>query len=118
MSARTTSHQRGLLAENIAAFWLMLHGWRILARRYKTPHGEIDIIARRKNLAAFIEVKARKSESDAAESITPRAQKRISDAAGHYLASHPSIAGLDLRFDAVLVLPRGRVRHIPDAWRP
>ncbi|OFW82813.1 MAG: hypothetical protein A2018_00195 [Alphaproteobacteria bacterium GWF2_58_20] len=116
MTGSHTTYQRGLFAENVAALWLMLHGWRILARRYKTPHGEIDLIARRCGLVAFLEVKARKDEMDAAEAITPRTRRRIADAAGHYLAHHPGIAGLDLRFDAVLVLPRGRIRHIPGAW--
>jgi len=116
VTGSAATHRRGLMAENIAALWLMLHGWRILSRRYKTPYGEIDLVARRGGLVIFAEVKARRGETDAAEAISARSRKRIATAAEHYLASHPDIAGLDLRFDAVLVFGRGRIRHIPGAW--
>lgn len=116
MTGSAETHRRGLLAEKAAALWLVLHGWKILAGRYRTPHGEIDLVARKAGLIAFIEVKARKEEADAAEAISPRGRKRIAAAAQHFLATHPDTAGLDLRFDAVLVFGRGHIRHIPGAW--
>jgi len=74
--ARVAAFQTGLLAETRAAAFLMAKGYRILAKRFRTPYGEIDIVARRRNLVAFIEVKARASLDDAAYAVTPRQQQR------------------------------------------
>jgi len=81
--------QFGLSAESGATACLLIKGYRILARRYKTPVGEIDIIARRRGTLVFVEVKARKSLDDAAAALTARQQARIIDAAQYWLAAHP-----------------------------
>jgi len=90
----------------------MAKGYRILAKRFKTPYGEIDLVARRRNLIAFVEVKARASLDDAAYAVTPRQQKRIIDAAQAWLMTHPEHADFDLRFDAMLIAPRRLPRHL------
>src|ERR1700738_5338516 len=83
--ARVAAFRTGLSAETRAAAYLMAKGYRILAKRFRTPYGEIDIVARRRNLLAFIEVKARASLDEAAFAVTPRQQRRIIDAAQAWL---------------------------------
>jgi len=115
---RRRAYRFGLQAETAASLCLLLKGYRILARRYRTPAGEIDLIVKRGNLVAFAEVKARRSVADAAEALTPRAEKRIATAADLWLARHPAASGLMMRFDLVLVAPWRLPVHIPDAFRP
>src|SRR6202158_391509 len=88
--ARVAAFRTGLSAEARAAAFLMAKGYRILARRFRTPYGEIDIVAKRRNLIAFIEVKARGSLDDAAYAVTPRQQQRIIDSAQAWLMAHPA----------------------------
>ena len=114
--ARVAAFRTGLSAETRAAAYLMAKGYRILARRFRTPYGEIDIVARRRNLLAFIEVKARASLDDAAYAVTPRQQQRIIDAAQAWLMAHPEHAEFDLRFDAMLIAPRRLPRHLLAAF--
>jgi putative endonuclease len=122
--SRPTSEKRrradraGRLAETLCALSLRLRGYRILDRRFRTPVGELDIVARRGRALVFVEVKARASLALAAESIAARQRYRVERAAGAYLALHPQLAQLDARFDAMLVAPRRWPRHIVDAWRP
>jgi putative endonuclease len=113
---RTAAFQTGLSAESRAAAWLIAKGYRILARRYRSGVGEIDIIARRMNLTVFVEVKARAKLDDAAYAITPQQQRRIIAAAEAWLAAHPERSASDLRFDAVLVAPGHLPRHIMAAF--
>ncbi len=113
---RVAAFQTGLSAESRAAAWLIATGHRILARRFRTAAGEIDIVARRRNLLIFVEVKARARLDDAAEAITPRNRLRIAAAAEIWLAQHPDFAGFDMRFDAILIAPRSRPRHIAGAF--
>src|SRR5712664_2782883 len=113
---RVAAFRTGLSAESRAAAYLMAKGYRILARRFRTPHGEIDIVAKRRNLIAFVEVKARASLDDAAYAVTPRQQRRIIDAAQAWLMAHPEHADFDLRFDAVLIAPRRLPRHLLAAF--
>jgi putative endonuclease len=115
---RRRADRAGRLAETLCALSLRLRGYRILARRFRTPVGELDIVARRGSVLAFIEVKARASFALAAESIAPRQRYRVERAAGAYLSLFPHLARLDVRFDAMLVAPRRWPRHIVDAWRP
>ena len=96
--------------------WLMAKGYRILATRFRTPHGEIDLVARKRDLVAFIEVKARASLDDAAYAVTPRQQARIIAAAQGWLMAHPEHAEFELRFDAVLIAPRRLPRHLLAAF--
>jgi putative endonuclease len=106
----------GISAESRAAAWLIAHGFRILARRWKSPLGEIDIIAARRHLLVFVEVKARANLDAAAESVTPRQKQRIAAAAEIWLASNPDDRIRDIRFDAILVAPGRLPRHIPAAF--
>ena len=98
----------------------MAKGYRILAQRFRTPYGEIDIVARRRNLLAFIEVKARASLDEAAYAVTPRQQARIINAAQAWLqvwlTAHPEHADFELRFDAMLIAPRHLPRHLLAAF--
>src|SRR5580704_2144366 len=114
--ARVAAFRTGLSAEARAAAWLMAKGYRILAQRFRTPYGEIDIVARRRNLLAFIEVKARASLDEAAYAVTPRQQQRIVDAAQAWLMAHPEHAEFELRFDAMLIAPRRLPRHLLAAF--
>ena len=94
----------------------MAKGYRILAKRFRTPYGEIDLVAKKRNLLAFIEVKARASLDEAAYAVTPRQQARIIDAAQAWLMAHPEHAEFDLRFDAILIAPRRLPRHLLAAF--
>ena len=113
---RVAAFRTGLSAEARGAALLMAKGYRILAKRFRTPQGEIDIIARKRNLVAFVEVKARASLDDAAYAVTPRQQRRIIDAAQAWLMAHPDHAEFELRFDAILVAPRSLPRHLVAAF--
>ena len=112
---RQRAYRRGHLAEWLAAAWLLGHGYRLLARRYKTKSGEIDLIVRRGSMIAFVEVKARHSLEAADDAIDGRAEQRIRNAADVWLARHPDAAGLSHRFDVVLVAPWQLPRHILNA---
>lgn len=115
--AERTSYQSGLIAESIAALFLMVKGYRILARRYKTPVGEIDLVARRGKTIIFVEVKARRAPAAALESITPRMKQRISRAALHFISAHPALASLGMRFDVIVLAPPFYLRHLDNAWQ-
>ena len=110
--ARVAAFRTGVSAEARAAAYLMAKGYRILARRFRTPHGEIDLVARKRNLVAFVEVKARATLDEAAYAVTPRQQARIINAAQAFLIEHPEYAAFELRFDAVLIAPRRLPRHL------
>jgi len=113
---RRIAFRFGLSAESRAAALLIAKGYRILARRFRTPLGEIDIVARRRGVLVFVEVKARDSFDTAAEAIGKRQQSRIISAAQLWLAGHPEDAMRDMPFDVVLVVP-GRVpRHLQAAF--
>ena len=112
------AHRFGLQAERRALLWLLLRFYRLLGRRVKTKAGEIDLIMRRGNVIAFVEVKASHDFDKAIEALSPHQQGRLFRAASLYVASRPNLQNLDMRFDMVLVA-RGRLpRHVPDAFRP
>ncbi len=113
---RRRAYRRGRLAEAVAACWLRLKGYRILARGYRSPVGELDIVARRSRTLAIVEVKARDRLSDAAVAIGERQQRRIARAALHFQAAHRSLAQCQIRFDALLIRPWRLPRHLVDAW--
>ncbi len=110
------AEQRGHLAESLAAWSLRLKGWRILAQRYRTPLGEIDLIARRGDLVAVVEVKARQTLIGAMDSVTPAAQKRIMGSADLWLSRQKDAARLSIRFDIIAVVPWRWPIHIPRAF--
>ncbi len=107
----------GHLAETLCAWHLRLRGYRILARGFRAPVGEIDIVARRRGTLAMIEVKARGNFATAADALGPRQQKRIARAAAAFLKARPGCAGLDVRFDVMLVRPWRPPVHLTDAWQ-
>jgi putative endonuclease len=115
--SRAAAYRHGLRAELAAASLLLAKGYRILARRYKTPLGEIDLVVRRGRTIAFVEVKARALSADALDSVGRGAEDRIVGAADLWLARHPAASGLDLRYDMVLVVPWRLPRHLPNAFQ-
>ena len=107
---RVRAYRHGLFAETAAALLLRLKGHRIIARRYKTPVGEIDLVALKGKRLAFVEVKQRKTFDEAGWSLPSRARRRIvraaqSDFAGHHIA-----------FDVVLAAPWALPRYIENAF--
>jgi putative endonuclease len=113
---RQVAFRTGLSAESRAAALLIAKGFRILARRWRSPVGEIDIVARRRKVLLFVEVKARERLDDAAWSVTERQRSRIVAAAEAWLAAHGSDGIEDIRFDAILVAPGRMPRHIVSAF--
>lgn len=113
---RVAAFRLGLSAESRAAMLLIAKGYRIAARRWKTPFGEVDIIARRGRTLVFVEVKAREAADDAALAVTGRTQRRIIAAAELWLAHHPDDARRDISFDVMLVTPGRSPRHIANAF--
>jgi len=114
--ARVQAFQTGISAESRAAAWLIARGYRILARRFRTRFGEIDIVARRRDTLVFVEVKARPTLDEAAYAVTPQQRRRIIAAAQMWLAGHPEHEALACRFDAVLVAPKSLPRHLTAAF--
>jgi putative endonuclease len=113
---RVRAYRHGLLAESLAALLLRLKGNRILARRYKTPVGEIDLIALKGKRLAFVEVKQRARFEDEGFVLPARSRRRIIRAAQYWLAGHPDFAGHDLAFDVVLSAPWSWPKYIADAF--
>jgi putative endonuclease len=107
----------GRWAESLAAWSLRLRGYRIVARRFRTPLGEIDLIARRGRLLAFVEVMARLDLEQALLALSPRQRQRTARAAELFLLRRPDLAGHTLRFDLVAVRPWRMPQHLVDAWR-
>jgi putative endonuclease len=119
MADRRLAEQKGHRSESLAALWLRLKGYRILARRLKTHAGEIDLVAAAPfGPVCFVEVKARRAARAAAESLAPAQQTRIARAASLYLASRPGLARRGSRFDIVAIAPRALPVHHRDVWRP
>ena len=116
-AAGAANQRRGVWAESAASRALEEDGWVILGRRLRTPAGEVDLVARRGGLLAFIEVKARPTLGEAAFALGPRQSRRLWQAAEILLASHPEWRAADLRFDLLLVDAAGQVRRIADALR-
>lgn len=122
MRSRQPKHSRqdaytlGLRAEQLASFLLFFKGYKVIAKRWPSPVGEIDLIARRGHTLVFIEVKARPSLNAALESIRPHQRARILRGAQDFLAKHPRYSDYNLRFDAVVVAPGLLPRHLPNAF--
>ncbi|NKB51902.1 MAG: YraN family protein [Rhizobiaceae bacterium] len=113
---RRQAYRRGHQAEWLAAIMLQLNGFRIAARRFKTPVGEVDLIVRKQELIVFVEVKARSSHQVALDSINPTSQRRIAAAAMWWLGQQPDAGHLSWRFDVITVAPRSWPRHFKDVW--
>ena len=115
-SARIAAYRDGHRGERLAEWFLRLQLYRVVARRYKTPLGEIDLILERFGTTVFVEVKARSKAASEAETLDAVNQRRVVQAARYWLARHPARAASNLRFD-VIFLARGRwPRHISNAF--
>jgi putative endonuclease len=113
---RVRAYRRGVFAEALAAALLRLKGYAIVARRYKTPVGEIDLVALKGKRLAFVEVKRRKTAEDAAWTLPAKQRLRIVRAAQYWLAGHPDFAGHDIAFDVVLAAPWRLPRYVENAF--
>jgi putative endonuclease len=113
--SRLAAELFGRRSEMLAAWFLRLKGYRILASRFKTPMGEIDLVARHFGTLVFIEVKARRSGSldDAWNAVNDR---RITRAADYYLARHPRYAATSMRYDVIFLAPMTWPRHVVNAF--
>ena len=111
------SYWKGIWAEYLAALYLMFCGYKILARRYKTPVGEIDLVALKKDVVAIVEVKMRFHVADAMESVSRRSQHRIEKATQHFLARHPRFSAHIIRFDVVAVGQNFSFRYLDNVWQ-
>lgn len=114
---RFEAERRGRKGEGLAAWWLRLLGWRIVARRVKTPRGEIDLIARRGRTVAFVEVKWRKTAAERDQAIDAYRLRRVA-AAVEAVAHRHLRAGDNPRIDVLLLAPGRWPRHIANAWQP
>ena len=113
---RRGSYRRGHRGEWLAALALTAKGYRILARRYRTRLGEIDLIARRGDLVLIVEVKARRTLVDAMEAIRRESERRIEGAADIWLSRQPDYGRLSVRFDMVAVLPWRWPVHVENVF--
>lgn len=113
---RQKAFRRGIVSEYVACFYLLFKGYRILALRYKTRHGEIDIIARKGDLTIFVEVKARATVDDAVNAVSAHAAHRIRAASDHWLSHQADSAALSQRYDIVAVRPWSLPVHLQDAF--
>ncbi len=114
---REIAERKGREGEAQAGQWLMQQGWQVVAERVKTKLGEIDLIARKPGIVAFIEVKWRKHAADLATAIDERRLARVA-AAVEVVAHKYAADGEDLRIDVILLAPGVPPRHIANAWQP
>ena len=114
---RQLAEKRGRSGESRAAVWLRAQGWRVLDQRVKTPAGEIDLVARRGTLVAFVEVKWRSNKAELDHAIDHRRLARVA-AAAEAVAHHYMQDGDDMRVDVILLAPGALPRHIANAWQP
>lgn len=114
---RQRAERAGRQGEFRAALYLRLQGWQIVGERVKTPVGEIDLIARRNGMVAFVEVKWRKRRADLDHAIDEYRLRRV--AAAVEAVAHQYVRdGEDIRIDVILLAPASIPRHITNAWMP
>ena len=114
--SRQKAQRRGIWSERLAAISLRLKGYRIIARNFKTKVGEIDIIAKKGEVIAIVEVKARRELDAAINSVSYESQRRIENAADYWLSKRKDASQLSLRFDIIAVLPWSWPIHIENAF--
>jgi len=114
--ARIAAYRGGHRGEALAALFLQCKLYRIVQRRYKTPVGEIDLIAERFGTTVFVEVKARRRAESEAETLQGVNQSRILRAAQYWLARHPAKAATPLRFDIIFLTPGRWPRHLTNVF--
>ena len=115
MRDRRAAELSGRDGEQRAAWFLRAKGWRILDSRVRTPAGEVDLVAKRGNLVAFVEVKTRKTAAELDHAIDEHRLSRVA-AAAEMLMPRYAGPGDDIRVDVVLIAPRAWPRHIENAW--
>ncbi|WP_235034880.1 YraN family protein [Roseomonas sp. 18066] len=115
--SRAEAEARGRLAEARAAERLQAEGWTILQRRYRSGGGEIDLVAERDGLLAFIEVKCRATLAEAAAALTPRQQARLWAAGEIWAGANGQHGRNGIRFDVIVVDSKGQIRRITDVIR-
>ncbi|WP_420430291.1 YraN family protein [Hyphobacterium sp.] len=115
---RRAAENRGRQAERVAALWLALKGYRILARRAKTGAGELDLVARKGGVLAIVEVKARATIDAGLQAISPQQQKRIMRGASSYAGRRPDLAGLAIRYDLIIIRPWRLPHHARQFFWP
>jgi putative endonuclease len=115
-AARRDAERGGRRAERLAAWWLRLKGWHILAMRARTPVGEIDLVARRGRTLAFVEVKGRAKDEAAELALDDWRLRRVARAA-EALAPRYARDGDEIRIDALFIVPGRWPRHVADVWR-
>ena len=114
---RRSAEKRGRRAETIAAWYLRLKGYGILARRFRGPIGEIDLVAKRRGTLIFVEVKARADSESGVEAVGAKSRARIAHAAEAWLMRYPAAAALKLRFDVIIVAPGFALpKHLRNAF--
>jgi len=111
-NAKVRAYRKGLWAEIVAALWLLFQGYWPVARRYKTAHGEIDLVCRRRKTLVFVEVKYRGAAEDALLALKPAQLQRVHRAAEIFLQAHPQWAGLDARIDLFVLAPKKTPIHV------
>ncbi|MBL4871450.1 MAG: YraN family protein [Robiginitomaculum sp.] len=114
---RKQAERKGRRAEMWAGVYLRLKGYSILETRYKTRYGEIDIIARKGNILAIVEVKRRQTLGLAHDALTAQSIKRIEEAGASYQEAHENLHDLEMRFDAIFITRTFHIHHLKDAWR-
>lgn len=112
---RQRAERGGRRAERLAALWLQLKGWKILGRRVRAPVGEVDLVARRGRIVAFVEVKARATGEEAGLSLDEYRLRRVA-AAAEALAHRYVRQGDDVRLDAIFIVPRRLPKHMTNIW--
>ena len=114
-TARRAADAAGRRGERLAGWWLRLKGWTILDHRVRTPAGEVDLVARKGTVIAFVEVKTRRTAADLDFAIDERRLARVA-AAAEILMPRYAGPGDDIRIDVLLLAPGTRPRHIENAW--
>ncbi len=112
---RQQAEARGRKGEAYAALWLRMKGWQILGERVRTPVGEVDIVARRGKLIAFVEVKTRATDAELDHAIDDYRLRRVA-AAAEILTPRFASDGEDVRIDVILLAPRSLPRHLVNVW--
>ena len=115
MASRRAAEAAGRRGERLAAWWLRQRGWEVLGERVRTPAGEVDLVARRNGIVAFVEVKSRKTVADLDFAIDQHRLARVA-AAAELLMERYATAGEDIRVDVLLLAPGTPPRHIENAW--
>jgi putative endonuclease len=116
MTLPRTAYSFGLKAESLAVAFLTLNNYEILKKRYRTPYGEIDIIARSDRMIVCVEVKARHTLSAGMHAIGHQQRKRIMNAYLHFIQTHLEYANDPVRFDVIVCAPNSKPLHIQHAF--